>query len=65
MTKNAQTSVAEFAAEVKKVSSRTAASGDKVYQVVLETWDPAIMKLSVLDPQLLVDVEVRVQDGEV
>jgi hypothetical protein len=52
-----------FSAEVKQVKSRTAASGDKVYSVVMESWDPAIMNLSVLDSQILVDVEVKVQDN--
>jgi hypothetical protein len=57
------TTVAKFSAEIKKVSGRTSASGDKVYQLVLESWDPGIMNVGVLDSQVLVDVEVRVQDG--
>jgi len=61
MMTNKPAPVALFTAEVKKVQSRTAASGDKVYTLVLESWDPGIMNLGVIDPQVLVDVEVKVQ----
>lgn len=63
MARKEQPPVALFSAEVKKVSSRKTASLDKVYQVVLESWDPAIMNLAVLDSDILVDVEVKVQYG--
>ena len=50
-----------FPAEIKKTTSRKTASGDMVYQVVLESWDPTLMNLAVIAPDVLVDVTVEQQ----
>jgi hypothetical protein len=52
-----------FPAEIKQVSSKKTASLDIVYRVILETSDPTVMNLGVLDADILVDVTVEPQSG--
>lgn len=47
-----------FAAEIKQVGVKKTASLDKVYRVVLETNEPAVMNLDVFAADVLVDVTV-------
>lgn len=53
----------KFLAEIKQVSSKTVASLDKEYRVVLAGEDPAINDLGLIPPQTLVEVTVEVQNG--
>lgn len=53
----------KFSAEIKEVGSKKLASLDIQYRVVLLTDDPAVLNLGVIDPDMLVDVEVKTQDG--
>jgi len=49
--------------EIKKTSQRKAASGDNVYQLVLETEDDQLMDLGKLPAQSLVIVNI-LPEGE-
>lgn len=51
----------KFVAEIRKVTSKKTASLDIVYQVVLETNDPAVMMLGAINADMLVDVTVETQ----
>lgn len=48
-----------FTAEIKQVSSRKLVSNDIEYKVVLVTDNPEVLSLGAVDPQTLVDVEVK------
>lgn len=58
----ADTSKVEFLAEIKKTTSRTAVSLDKVYQAVFETSDGTLMNLSTIAPDQLVKVTVELAE---
>lgn len=49
----------KFAAEIKRVSQRKAASLDNVYQIVLETDNPDILDLGKLPADTLFEVEIN------
>ena len=53
----------QILAEIKKASMRKAASGDSVYQLILECEDDQIMDLGKLPAQTLVVVTIS-QEGE-
>lgn len=52
----------QFTAEVKEVKSKKLASLDISYRVILETADPAVLALGVLDADALLDVQVETQE---
>jgi hypothetical protein len=58
-----ETTAYTFPAEIKQVSSKKTASLDIIYRVVLETSDPSVMALGIIDADMLVDVSVEPQDG--
>lgn len=51
--------------EIKKTSQRKSASGDNVYQIVLECEDNQVMELGKLPPDelVLVNIESEKQNG--
>lgn len=51
-----------FPAEIKQVQSRKLASLDLEFKLTLVTSDAMVLQLGALNPEMLVDVEVRLQD---
>lgn len=51
-----------FPAEIKQVQSRKLASLDVEYKLVVVTSDPMILQLGALNPEMLVDLTVELQD---
>lgn len=48
--------MSKFLMEIRKTSQRKSASGDNVYQIVLECENPELMELAKLPPDELVNV---------
>lgn len=53
----------QFLAEIKKTSQRKAASGDNIYQLVLECEDNQLLDLGKLPADALVVVNIEVENG--
>lgn len=53
----------EFIAEIKRTSQRKVASLDNIYQIVLETDNPALMDLGKLPADTIVKCTLEVQGG--